>query len=155
MIRKAEKKDIDSLVDLIVLFEEAIDAIYGGDFGEININKDIIKKVLIEGFDDKYHTILVLEENNQLIGFGDIWMYPEFGHAGNTANLQNFFIKEEFQNRGYGKKLLSELINVAKSKKATAFHITTSFKNKKAIALYKKMGIDDEGLLLDKVLTYD
>lgn len=155
MIRKAEKKDIDSLVDLIVLFEEAIDVIYGGDFGEININKDVIKKVLIEGFDDKYHTILVVEKNNQLIGFGDIWMYPEFGHAGNTAYLQNFFIKNEFQNRGYGKKLLSELINVAKSKKATAFHITTSFKNKKAIALYKKMGIDDEGLLLDKVLTYD
>jgi len=140
MIRKAEKKDIDFLVDLIVLFEEAIDAIYGGDFGEININKDIIKKVLIEGFDDKYHTILVVEENNQLIGFGDIWIYPDFYHAGNTANLQNFFIKKEFQNRGYGKKLLSELINVAKSKKATAFHITTSFKNKKAIALYKKMG---------------
>ncbi len=155
MIRKAEKKDINTLVDLIILFEEAIDEIYEGDFGEIKINKDIVKQVLIEGFDDKYHSILVVEENNQLIGFGDIWVYPEFGHAGNTAYLHNFFIKKEFQNRGYGKKLLNELINVAKSKKTKAFHITTSFKNKKAIALYKKMGIDDEGLLLDKVLTYD
>lgn len=155
MIRKAEKEDIDTLVDLTVLFEEAIDEIYQGDFGEIEVNKDVIKQIMIEGFDDKYHTILVVEENDQLIGFGDIWMYPEFGHAGFAVYLHNFFIKKEFQNRGYGKKLLKELIDVARSKKATAFHITTSFKNKKAIALYKKMGIDDEGLLLDKVLTYD
>ena len=155
MIRKAEKKDIDTLVDLVVLFEEAIDEIYQGDFGELDINKDIIKQIMIEGFDDRYHTIRVVEINNQLIGFGDIWIYPEFGHAGYSAYLHNFFIKKEFQNRGYGKKLLNEMINVAKSKKATAFHITTSFKNKKAITLYKKMGIDDEGLLLDKVLKYD
>jgi ribosomal protein S18 acetylase RimI-like enzyme len=155
MIRKAEKKDIDALVELIVNFEESIDLIYQGDFGELDINKDIIKKVLIQGFDDKYHTILVVQEKNELIGFGDVWIYPEFGHAGYSAYLHNFFIKKEFQNKGYGKKLLNELIEVAKVKKATAFHITTSFRNKKAIALYKKMGIDDEGLLLDKVLKYN
>jgi len=155
MIREAEKEDIDTLVDLTVLFEETIDEIYQGDFGEIEINKDVIKQIMIEGFDDKYHTILVVEDNNQIIGFGDVWIYPEFGHAGYSAYLQNFFIKKEFQNRGYGKKLLKELIDIARSKKATAFHITTSFKNKKAISLYKKMGIDDEGLLLDKVFTYD
>jgi len=155
MIRKAKEKDIDELVDLIVLFEQKIAEIYQGDFGEINLDKNIIKKVLVEGFDDKYHTILVMEESEHLIGFGDLWIYPEFGHAGYSANLQNFFIKKEYQNKGYGKKFLSELILVAKEKKAAAFHITTGFKNKKAIALYKKMGITDEGLLLDKVFTYD
>ena len=103
----------------------------------------------------KYHTILVIEKDKELIGFGDLWIYPEFGHAGNSAYLHNFFVKKEFQNEGYGKKLISELIQVAKEKRSTAFHITTSFKNKKAIALYKKMGIEDEGLLLDKVFKYD
>jgi len=155
MIRKAENKDIDEIVDLIVLFEQAIAEIYKGDFGEVNLNKDIIKQVLIEGFNEKFHTILVMEEKNHLIGFGDLWIYPEFGHAGYSAYLQNFFIKKEHQNKGYGKKFLAELIRVARDKKAAAFHITTGFKNKKAIALYKNMGITDEGILLDKVFKYD
>lgn len=151
MIRKAEEKDIDDLVELIILFEQAIEEIYKGDFSGLKIDKKIIKDVLIEGFNDKYHTILVLEENGQLIGFGDVWIYPEFGHAGNSAYLHNFFVKKEHQKKGLGKELLGELISLAREKKSTAFHITTSFKNKNAIALYKKMGIDDEGLLLDKV----
>jgi len=151
MIRNATKEDIDGLVDLIILFEQAIEEIYKGDFSGLKIDKKIIQDVLIEGFDDKYHTILVIEENNQLIGFGDVWMYPEFGHAGYSAYLHNLFVKKDFQKKGYGKRLLGEFISIAQEKKATAFHITTSFKNKNAIALYKKMGIDDEGLLLDKV----
>ena len=151
MIRKAEKKDVDELVDLIILFEQAIELIYKGDFSGLVIDKKRIKEILIEGFDEKYHTILVIEENGQLIGFGDVWMYPEFGHAGYSAYLHNFFVKKEHQKKGLGKELLGELIALAREKKATAFHITTSFKNKNAIALYKKMGIDDEGLLLDKV----
>ena len=151
MIRKAEDKDINDLVELIILFEQAIEEIYKGDFSGLNIDKKIIKDVLIEGFNEKYHTILVIEENGQLIGFGDMWIYPEFGHAGYSAYLHNFFVKKEYQGKGLGKKLLGELISLAQNKKATAFHITTSFKNKNAIALYKKMGIDDEGLLLDKV----
>jgi len=80
-----------------------------------------------------------------------VWIYPEFGHAGYSAYLHNFFVKKEHQKKGLGKELLGELISLARKKKATAFHITTSFKNKNAIALYKKMGINDEGLLLDKV----
>ena len=151
MIRKANKGDIDDLVDLIILFEQAIEEIYKGDFSGLKIDTEIIKNVLIEGFDDKYHTILVIEENKQLIGFGDVWIYPEFGHAGYSAYLHNFFVKKEHQKKGLGKELLGELISLARKKKATAFHITTSFKNKNAIALYKKMGINDEGLLLDKV----
>ena len=151
MIRKAEEKDIDDLVELIILFEQSIEEIYKGDFSGLNIDKQIIKDVLIEGFNDKYHTILVLEENSQLIGFGDVWIYPEFGHAGYSDYLHNFFVKKEHQKKGLGKELLGELISLARKKRATAFHITTSFKNKTAIALYKKMGIDDEGLLLDKV----
>ena len=151
MIRKAEEKDIDDLVELIILFEQAIEEIYKGDFSGLKIDKKIIKDTLIEGFNEKYHTILVVEENNELIGFGDVWIYPEFGHAGYSAYLHNFFVKKEYQKRGHGKKLLGRLISIAKEKKATAFHITTSFKNKNAIALYKKMGIEDEGLLLDKV----
>ncbi|MHA1294042.1 MAG: GNAT family N-acetyltransferase [Promethearchaeota archaeon] len=154
IIRIAEEKDIDKIVELIILFEKAIEEIYQGDFSGINIDKNNVKKVLIEGFNDKYHVFLVIEEKQELIGFGDMWIYPEFGHAGYSAYLQNFFVKKEYQNKGYGTKLLNKLMEIAKSKKATAFHITTSFKNKKAIALYKKMGFS-EGLLLDKVFKYE
>ena len=97
MIRKAEKKDIDTLVDLILLFEDAIDEIYQGDFSGLTVDKDAIKKTLIEGFDHEYHTILVAEKDGQLIGFGDMWMFPEFGHYGISAYLHNFFVKKEYK----------------------------------------------------------
>lgn len=155
MIRKAEHKDIDELVNLILLFEDAIDEIYQGDFSGLEVDEEAIRKTLIEGFDHEYHTILVAEQDGILIGFGDIWMFPEFGHYGLSAHLHNFFVMKEHQKKGYGKQILGKLIDYAKSKKANAFHITTSLKNKNAIAIYKKMGVDSEGLLLDKVFTYD
>jgi GNAT superfamily N-acetyltransferase len=155
MIRKAKKSDINDLVDLIILFEEAIEEIYQGDFSGLDIDEDAIKKTLIQGFDHEFHTILVAEEDGKLFGFGDMWMYPEFGHYGLSAYLHNFFVKKEYKKKGYGKQILGKLIEIAKSKKANAFHITTSFKNKVAISLYKKMGIDSEGLMLETVFKYD
>ena len=58
---------------------------------------------------------LVLKDNNNIIGFGGIWL----GYAGlwqpmDEAHITNIVIRKSKRNQGFGFKLLSELIIIAK-----------------------------------------
>ena len=117
-------------------------------------SKEDIKNTLIAGFDDEKHDILVIEIDGEVIGFADLWTYPEFVHSGNSAYIQNLFVLKEFRGQGWGKKLILELIQIAKKRRATAIHVTTSKKNINAINFYKKLGISDEGILLESSIDY-
>jgi len=152
MIRKAEEQDLNDLVELSIKFHQYFDEIYGNELNpEITSKTDIIN-TLKAGFNDDKHDLFVVEIGNKVIGFADMWTYPEFVHSGNSAYIQNLFILEEYRALGWGKKCIYKLIKIAKKRKATAIHITTSKKNLKAINLYKKIGISDEGVLLESSL---
>lgn len=149
MIRRAEKKDIDVLVELSIKFHEYFDEIYGKELNpQITSRKDV-EETLVTGFSDEKHDLFVVELDGKVIGFGDLWTYPEFVHSGNSAYIQNMFVLEEYRGQGWGKKMIQKLIENAKKRDAVAIHVTTSKRNVNAIALYKKMGISDEGILLE------
>ena len=154
MIRRASKEDLDVLVELSIQFHNYFDEIYGDELNPKITSEEDIKNTLIAGFNDEKHDILVIEIKGTVIGFADLWTYPEFVHSGNSAYIQNIFVIEKFRGQGWGKKMIEELLHIAKTRKATAIHVTTSKKNVKAIQLYKKMGIADEGVLLERSFEY-
>ncbi len=154
MIRTAAKEDIDRLVELSIEFHAYFDEIYGEELNPKITSEADIKNALIAGFDDEKHDIRVVEIDGTVIGFADLWTYPEFVHSGNSAYFQNLFITKEFRGQGWGTKLIQELLAIAKQRRAVAIHITTSKKNTNAIKLYKKMGVSDEGLLLERSFKY-
>ena len=154
MIRKAIEKDIDIILDLSIKFHHYFDEIYGKELNPEITSKYDVLKALKAGFNHEWHDIFVIELDGQVIGFGDMWTYPEFVHSGNSAYIQNLFILNEYRGKGWGNKMILKFLEIAKERKATAIHVTTSKKNTKAINLYKKLGIDDEGVLLERSLKY-
>jgi ribosomal protein S18 acetylase RimI-like enzyme len=142
-IRLAQEKDVESIVDLAGQFEDYLDELESTPEEE-RITKEKLKSVLLEGFMDPKHIILVIEEENELIGLSDFWIYPEFIHGGLSAYLNNLFIKEKFRRTGIGSKLFSETIKKAKEMDAVAMHISVLPENIIAQNFYRKNGINWE-----------
>ena len=142
-IRVAQEKDVESIVDLAGQFEDYLDELESTPQEE-RIPKEKLMSVLMEGFSDPKHIILVVEEESELIGLSDFWIYPEFIHGGHSAYLNNLFITEKFRRTGIGSKLFSETIKKAKEMDAVAMHISVLPENVIAQNFYRKNGIDWE-----------
>lgn len=147
-IRPVKDEDIDGIVDLACEFERYLDELESTPESE-RISRQTIKDVLLEGFSDPKHVILVVEEDEKLIGLSDFWVYPEFIHGGQSAYLNNLFILENYRRKGTGSKLLSETIEKVKEKNAVALHISILPENIIAQNFYKKFGIDWEIKMLE------
>ena len=98
---------------------------------------------------DKYITI-VAEFEGTLVGFLDLWSFPDVGHGATLGIIMNFIVREKFRKRGVGGKLLEEANKIAKEMNLHELHVWTDFKNKDAINVYKKHGFTNECLLLER-----
>jgi ribosomal protein S18 acetylase RimI-like enzyme len=139
-IREAKEQDMGAILDLAFEFEEYLDDLDPPPDSE-KVSRETMQHVLLDGFNDPKHAILVVEEERELIGFSDLWVYPEVIHGGNSAYLNNIFISKEHQRKGIGSKLLSETIKKARDMKAVALHISVLPKNVIAQNFYKKNNI--------------
>jgi ribosomal protein S18 acetylase RimI-like enzyme len=142
-IRVAQEKDIDTIYNLACEFEDYLDELTGTPEEE-KTPKDSIRNVLLEGFSDPKHVVLIAEEDTKPIGFSDFWVYPEFIHGGQSAYLNNLFISEKFRRSGVGSALLKETIKKSLDKDAVALHISVLPENVIAQKFYRKNGIDWE-----------
>jgi [ribosomal protein S18]-alanine N-acetyltransferase len=79
---------------------------------------------------------VVLEREGVVIGYAGL-MCP---HRGADADVQTLTVSEEFQRRGYGQTLLSELIIEAQRRRAPFLLLEVREDNNAAIALYERDG---------------
>lgn len=88
----------------------------------------------------------VLFERSVLIGELHV-MYENddesYAVRGRRAYLYAFRIREGYQNMGYGKKLLREVISDLREKGYTEFTVGVEDENEKAIHMYQSLGFNE------------
>lgn len=91
------------------------------------------------------HKVLVAEENDSIIGWASI---NEFSprECFNTNAGMSIYIEKESRGKGVGKKLLIQLIEMAKSLGFHKIILNTFKKNTASNALYKAMGFSEVGV---------
>ncbi len=89
---------------------------------------------------DTYSNCLVLEEDDNIIGF------ISYSIIYDRAEIIDVIIDEKYRNKGYGKKLVSEVIDLAFSNNCNNITLEVSTLNKVAIKLYKNMGFEIVGI---------
>lgn len=108
-----------------------------------------IKDVLNSEFDDFWNYNILKEElnsqnscyivvllNNEIVGFAGIKFIV------NEADIMNIVTKKTFRNKGIGKLLLENLIQLAKSLNLTSITLEVNEENAPAIHLYKKFDFE-------------
>jgi ribosomal protein S18 acetylase RimI-like enzyme len=81
-----------------------------------------------------HNYLFVQEEDSNPVGYGILGITRNYGF------LQRFGINKEFQQRGFGKKLLGEVIKFSKQKKLINIRLNTQEQNKHAQSLYLNNG---------------
>jgi ribosomal protein S18 acetylase RimI-like enzyme len=151
-IRKAESTDMEKIVDLAYEFDEYLVGVDNTLTSEVT-PKEVLQKNLSEGFCDPKHDIVVAEVSGEVVGFSDMWAYPEFIHGGIITYLQNLFVTEKYRRSGVGSKLFNAILEQAQERRAVAIHISMKKKNTIAINFYKKQGIEVELMMLERRLA--
>lgn len=82
---------------------------------------------------------LVIEENDDLIGFGSLIIH-KVPTKGEVARLEDIIISENHQGKGLGVMLVSELIEIARQKKVSKINLTSNPMRTAAHKLYEKLG---------------
>lgn len=68
-------------------------------------------------------------------------------HIGGSGHLSPFVVSPEVQGQGHGRRMLSELIIVARSAGMARLQLFVARSNLKALALYRSHGLQIEGTL--------
>jgi ribosomal protein S18 acetylase RimI-like enzyme len=134
-IRKATMRDFDEIDSLS-------DELLGSPIG---IRKKFLKKAL----NSKNYLCLIAELNKEIVGFIDMWAFPDISHGAYLAQIQNLVVAKKFRGRGIGTKLVKEVIKFFKKKKYHELHVWTEKENYNAIKLYKQLGLKDNSILLE------
>ena len=131
-IRYATEKDCEVILDFIKEL-----AIYEELEGQVVATVSDLQESL---FNQKKAEVLLLEEDNQAVGFALFFMnYSTFLGKANIY-LEDLYVKEAYRNKGYGKLLLQELATIALESGCERLDWSCLDWNEEAIDFYKRIG---------------
>ena len=103
----------------------------------LNWDKKFLKKITEKVLIDKY---IIIEKDSIVIGTITILYTVSTALGGKAAIFEDFFIKKEFRNQGFGKKLFSFVMDYVQKKGCLRITLLTDFDNLPAQNFYKSMG---------------
>jgi L-phenylalanine/L-methionine N-acetyltransferase len=89
--------------------------------------------------------LYIYEDNNEPVGM--FKLMPQTFRSAHVAYLGSFAIDPAFAGKGHGTKMLLTIIALAKHTDIKRIELSAGVQNKNAIALYKKCGFEEEGVL--------
>ena len=116
----------------------------------LSVLKTIYKKTLPkwENFED-YVMFYIAENKKEIIGTIALKKIDK-----NWVKLKRMYVKEDYQKKGIGKKLLEKALKLAKNKNYKKVILTTYPKMKNAVEFYKKQGFNIVKKPSNKFFTY-
>ena len=130
-IRKAEKKDMPQVLELIkelAVFEKEPDAV---DVTVADLEK--------EGFDNNLFTCFVAETETEIVGMALV--YFRFSTwKGRTVHLEDLIVKQEHRSDGIGTLLYNKVVQYAKEQGVKRVEWVVLDWNTNAIEFYEKSG---------------
>jgi len=108
--------------------------------------KEILRHIL----KNPDYELLVAELDGKIAGFIDQWIIHDFAHGAKLSYIQNLYITSKHRKKGVGSRLLEEIIRSAENKGVLEIHVVTEFENEAAINLYRKHGLVEESLQLER-----
>ena len=97
-----------------------------------------------EGLENSLDTWLVLKEKEGILG------YCVFRIIAGEGELLRIAVLPEFQGRGLSKKLMDQMVEYSRKKKAETMFLEVRESNEKARNLYRSYGFSEEGIQIGR-----
>jgi ribosomal protein S18 acetylase RimI-like enzyme len=96
--------------------------------------------------------VLLAEAEGQTVGLLSYQMKPDLYHGSDTCYIAELVVSDGFRARGAGSALMDNLIERMTSQGCVEVSVSTMPDNHAAIRFYKKHGLVDEAVLLERHL---
>ncbi|HEY4600674.1 MAG TPA: GNAT family N-acetyltransferase [Cerasibacillus sp.] len=148
IIREVKISDADKLANLIQQVEKNSTYMLW-EPGERNIQTDELLKMIKGIKSSENSTILVVENENELVGF----LLARGGNARRNKHATYIVvgILNDYRGKGIGTKLFNALDRWASNNNIHRLELTVVTKNEAGLALYKKQGFEVEGTKRDSL----
>ena len=98
------------------------------------------------------YAAFVAEIKGKVVGFIDLFYFPDVGHGALLGYIQNLIVDQKFRGHGIGLRLIEKALEYTKEKGLHEIHVLTGFDNKVAIGVYEKAGFKRKYLCLEAEL---
>jgi len=98
------------------------------------------------------HGVLLAEEDGEPLGLISYSIRPNLYHAADSCLIEELIVRRRDRGRGIGRALVEELERLAAARPCAEISVTTLPANNKAIRFYRRLGLTDEALYLEKHL---
>ncbi len=149
IIRKAEKKDIESIIQLLDDLERAHIVLDLSETERAFVQraqdvKGIIKFGLEKAL-NKDHLLLVAESDGNIVGYlkAEIEKRSLTKLHDKKLYIRHIIILKQYRNKGIGTQFIKEAEKFAAAKNIPFITLKTSTKNKEALDFYKNLGFQD------------
>ena len=132
-IREATEADLGTIEELIRALAD-----YERLASEVTMNADLLRQHLFG--DRRYAEVLILEEGGEPAGFA-LFFHNFSTFLGRPGiYLEDLFVKPAHRGRGYGRKLLQRLAQIAIERECGRLEWAVLDWNEAAIGFYKSLG---------------
>lgn len=138
MYRKAIQNDLQFVYDLYMHPQVNSYLLY--EYMDIEEFKPIFDKFLASEI-----KFIFTDENGTPIGM--FKLFPLTYRASHIAYLGGLAIHPVFAGKGFGKKMMQQIIDLANQQDFKRIELSVATENLRAIELYKKMGFEAEGVM--------
>lgn len=93
---------------------------------------------------------LVAEVDGAVVGLLTYRIHDDLFHGGPTSLIEELVVDEAFRGRGVGTALVEEALRIAVESGCVGVAVSTERENERAQALYRRVGLTSESLLLGR-----
>jgi ribosomal protein S18 acetylase RimI-like enzyme len=138
VIREAESGDVAVIVQLIQELATSTE------------RSPITETYVMQYLDSPTSTILLAETQGNVVGLLSYSLRPDLYHAANSCLIEEIVVQESMRGRGVGSTLLTELLSRLSSKDCAEVSLAVMSDNTGAIRFYKRHGLREEALFLER-----
>ncbi len=151
-VKSATPKDLVAILalnhQLCIKESREFDATINSDYPMQKLGEDYFKGRIKDG------CVLVASVGNKTVGYlaGTIIPTEDYRNVSRLAEAENMFVLEEYRSLGIGKQLFGEFIKWCKSRRVARIRAVASAENLRGIGFYRREGLTDYSLVLEKKL---
>ena len=98
--------------------------------------------------------VLLADFSGEILGLLSYLLRPDLYHGGDTAYITELIVSEKARDQGVGSALLEALFRRLESMGVAEVSVSTMPDNEGAIKFYKRHGMVDEAVYLEKHFSY-
>jgi glucosamine-phosphate N-acetyltransferase len=120
---------------------------------KLDLDKDKIHSLYSKAINSTNQIYICYKyKGEKAVGFCSMVLKNNLWQQGKVAHLEELIVDENYRRKGIGKKLITEIVLIARFKGCKRIELDSAFTRKKAHVFYEDLGFKNRAYLFSKVL---